>query len=51
MKHTIVWLHNLCFRMAGVFDIDLENEDISDTEVCIADTPTKLNFKFLGLLK
>lgn len=25
----------LCFRMAGVFDIDLENEDISDTEVCI----------------
>lgn len=25
----------LCIRMAGVFDIDLETEDISDTEVCI----------------
>lgn len=24
--------------MAGVFDIDLENEDISDTEVCIQQT-------------
>lgn len=31
----IVWLYNLCFRMAGMFDIDLETEDISDTEVCI----------------
>merc|ERR1712035_96880 len=28
-------LYNHCFRMAGVFDIDLETEDISDTEVCI----------------
>lgn len=24
-----------CFRMAGVFDIDLETEDVSDAEVCI----------------
>lgn len=26
----------LCVRMAGVFDIDLETEDLSDTEVCIS---------------
>lgn len=32
---TLDWWYVLCFRMAGVFDIDLENEDISDTEVCI----------------
>uniref|UniRef100_A0A672HKV4 Ribosomal protein S6 kinase beta-2 n=1 Tax=Salarias fasciatus TaxID=181472 RepID=A0A672HKV4_SALFA len=24
------------FRMAGVFDIDLETEDVSDTEVCVS---------------
>lgn len=32
---TLEWWNVFCFRMAGVFDIDLENEDISDTEVCI----------------
>lgn len=35
--NTAEWLCNLCSRMAGVFDIDLETEDVSDTDVCIPD--------------